>query len=84
MIATPFVLAARMRHAAGWRDLARPTLAAGWLLVAVLAVYAVFEGKPGGGYLQRTAIVLVSIGVVTLALRVRALVPSAVEAAERS
>ena len=71
-----------MRHADGWRDLARPTILAGSLLVAVLAAYVVFEGKTGGGYLQRAAIVLFSAGVVTLALRVRALADSTAEGAE--
>ncbi|HEX6673648.1 MAG TPA: DUF998 domain-containing protein [Actinomycetes bacterium] len=84
MIAAPFVLAARMRQANGWRDLARPTILAGSLLLAVLVGYAVLERKPGGGYLQRAAIVLVSVGVVALALRVRALAPSTVEAADPS
>jgi hypothetical protein len=82
MIAAPFVLAARMRRADGWRDLARPTILAGWLLLAVLAAVIAFEGKTGGGYLQRAAIVLVSAGVVTLALHVRALAPPAVEGAD--
>jgi hypothetical protein len=82
MIAAPFVLAARMRRADGWHDLARPTVLAGSLLLAVLAGYVAFEGRTGGGYLQRAAIVLVSAGVVTLALRVRALAPPAVEGAE--
>ena len=76
MIAAPFVLAARMRQADGWRDLARPTILAGSLLVAVLAAYVALEGRTGGGYLQRAAIVLVSVGVVTLALRVRSLAGS--------
>jgi hypothetical protein len=71
-----------MRHADGWRDLARPTIVAGSLLVAVLVAYVAFDGKPGGGYLQRAAIVLVSAGRVALALRVRALAPSRTDAAE--
>jgi len=71
-----------MRHADGWRDLARPTILAGSLLVAVLAAYVAFEGKTGGGYLQRAAIVIFSAGVVTLALRVRVLAPSAIEGAD--
>jgi hypothetical protein len=62
-----------MRHAIGWQDLARPTLLFGPLFLAVLVAYAALEGKPGGGNLQRTAILLVSVGVVTLALRVRKL-----------
>jgi hypothetical protein len=78
-IALPFALAARMRHADGWHDLARPTILAGSLLVAVLAAYVAFEGKTGGGYLQRAAIVIFSAGVVTLALRVRVLAPSAID-----
>ncbi len=65
-----------MRRSDGWRDLARPTFLFGLLLVAVLVSYSVLEGKAGGGYLQRAAIVLVSIGVATLALRVRALARS--------
>ena len=81
-IALPFALAARMRHADGWHDLARPTILAGSLLVAVLAAYVAFEGKTGGGYLQRAAIVIFSAGVVTLALRVRVLAPSAIAGAD--
>jgi hypothetical protein len=75
-IAVPFVLAARMRRADGWRDLARPTILFGSLFFAVLVSYAALEGKTGGGYLQRAAIVLLSAGVATLALRVRALARS--------
>jgi len=39
-----------MRRANGWRDLARPTILAGSLLLAVLVGYAALEGKTGGGY----------------------------------
>jgi hypothetical protein len=81
-IALPFVLAARMRHVDGWRDLARPTVVAGSLLVAVLVAYVPFEGRTGGGYLQRAAIVLFSAGVVALALRVRRLATSRTDAPE--
>jgi hypothetical protein len=68
----------RGSHAPGrrWRDLARPTFVFGLLFVAVLISYAALEGKQGGGYLQRAAIVLLSVGVVSLALRVRALARS--------
>ena len=76
MVAAPFFLAARMRQANGWRDLARPTILAGALLLVVLLGYAALERETGGGYLQRAAIVLVSVGVATLALRVRALARS--------
>jgi len=76
MVAAPFFLAARMRQANGWRDLARPTILAGALLLVVLLGYAALERKTGGGYLQRAAIVLVSVGVAMLALRVRALARS--------
>jgi hypothetical protein len=78
-IAAPFVLAPRMRRAEGWRDLARPTFAFGLLFLAILIGYAALEGKTGGGYLQRAAIVLASAGIVALALRVRALARSSVD-----
>jgi hypothetical protein len=83
-IAAPFALAARMRHTPGWHDLARPALVFGALFLAVLVTYAVLEGKPGGGYLQRAAILLASVGVATLALRVRALAGSPAPDASRS
>jgi Protein of unknown function (DUF998) len=76
MIATPFFLTARMRRTDRWRDLARPTLVFGLVFLAVLIGAAALEGKSGGGYLQRVAIVLLSVGVVSLALRVRALARS--------
>jgi hypothetical protein len=72
-IAAVFALAFRMRRADGWRDLARPTFTFGLLFLVVLLAYAALEGKAGGGYLQRTAIVLLSVWVATLALRVHAL-----------
>jgi hypothetical protein len=75
-IAVPFFLASRMRRSDRWRDLAQPTFVFGFLFVAVLIGYAALEGKQGGGYLQRAAIVMLSVGVVTLALRVRALARS--------
>jgi len=77
-IAAPFFLGARMRRTDGWRDLARPTLVFGILFVVVLLAYAAGENKTGGGYLQRAAIVLLSVGVVTLALRVRTITRSRV------
>jgi hypothetical membrane protein len=72
-IAAPFVLAPRMRRVEGWRDLATPTIAIGVLFVVVVLGYAALERKSGGGYLQRAAIVILSAGVIALALRVRAL-----------
>ena len=75
-IAVSFVLASRMRRLEGWHDLARPAFRFGVLFVAVLVLGAALEGKAGGGYLQRAAILLVSVGVITLALRVRALARS--------
>lgn len=74
-IAAPFFLSARMRRTDNWRDLARPTFVFGLVFLAVLIIYAALGGK-GGGYLQRAAIVLLSVGVVSLALRVRALARS--------
>jgi hypothetical protein len=60
-----------MRRVDGWRDLARPTFLFGLLFLVVLIGYAALERKTGGGYMQRAAIVLLSVGVATLALRVR-------------
>ena len=45
---------------------------------------AVLEGKPGGGYLQRAAILLASVGVATLTLGVHALAGSPAPDASRS
>jgi hypothetical protein len=53
----------------------------GWAILAVLIGYVTFERKTGGGYLQRTSIVLLSVGVVALALRVRSLARSNLSAA---
>jgi hypothetical protein len=72
-LAAPFFLAARMRRVDGWRDLARPAFLFGWALLVLLLGYAALEGKTGGGHLQPAAIVLLSGGVVALALRVVAL-----------
>ena len=71
-VVAPFVLVRCMRRVDGWQDLARPTQVFVVAFLVVLASYAVLEGKTGGGYLQRAAIVLLSIGIATLALRVRA------------
>jgi Protein of unknown function (DUF998) len=81
-IAAPFVLGFRMRRAAGWRDLARPSFIFGAVFLVVVLGAAALEGKAGGGYLQRAAIVLLSFGVVAIALRVRALARSPVADAE--
>jgi Protein of unknown function (DUF998) len=75
-MALPFVLSFRMRRLKGWRDLASPAFFFGLLFLAVLVAGVPLEGKTGGGYLQRAAILMVSLGVVTLALRVRALARS--------
>ena len=72
-LALPFVLAWRMRRLDGWRDLARPSVVFGVVFAVVLFSYAALEGRTGGGYLQRAAILLLSGGVVALALRVRSL-----------
>jgi hypothetical membrane protein len=72
-VVTPFVLVRCMRRVDGWRDLARPTQAFVLAFLVVLASYAVLEGKTGGGYLQRVAIVLLSMWIAMLAFRVRAL-----------
>jgi hypothetical protein len=75
-IAAPFVLAPRMRRADGWSDLARPANLFGLVFLVVMLGYAALEGKAGGGWLQRAAIVLLSVGIAALALRVRALARS--------
>jgi hypothetical protein len=72
-VAAPFVLAHRMRRSVPWRDLALLTVAFGLVMVALLVAYAALERRTGGGYLQRAAIIWLSIGVVALALRVRSL-----------
>ena len=85
-IAAPFVLGHRMRRLDGWRDLARSTMLFGFLFLAILLGSAALDGRTGGGYLQRAAILLLSVGVVTLAVRVRALArwPALTPTARRS
>ena len=72
-IIAPFALAYRMRRLDVWRDLARPTLVFGILVVASLVAYVALNGTGAQGWSQRIAALLVTSGVVMLALRVRRL-----------
>ena len=67
----PFALAYRMRRLDEWRDLARPTLVFGLVVVASLAAYVALNGTGAQGWSQRIAALLVASGVVMLALRVK-------------
>ncbi|HYY77954.1 MAG TPA: hypothetical protein VFD04_02045 [Actinomycetes bacterium] len=77
----PFALAARMRLLDGWRDLARPAGAFGVLTVVALAATGASQSTAAQGWTQRVAAVLVPLGVVALALRVRRLAVSPAAAA---
>ena len=63
----------RMRRLDSWRDLARPTLVFGILVVASLVAAVALNGTGAQGWSQRFAALLVTSGVVLLALRVRLL-----------
>lgn len=69
-VIAPFLLSRRMRAIDGWRDLAGPTRIAGFVIIAALAATVVTGGSAIQGWAQRVALVLVSLGVVPLALRV--------------
>jgi hypothetical membrane protein len=83
-IAVPFVLASRMRRVEGWQDLVVPAITFGVVFLMVLLAYAATESKMGGGYLQRIAIVLLSVAIATVALRVRSLAHSSVGTPRRA
>ena len=67
--AAPFFLARRMRVLDAWRDLARPAVVFGVVLLGLLVTYAALERASVGGYVQRSAAVLVAGGVIALAAR---------------
>ena len=69
-VAAPFVLSRAMRKVEGWQDLARPTRNFGIVLIAALAVTGATTGTAVQGWTQRGAIVLVALGVSSLAWRV--------------
>lgn len=66
-ILTPFALARRMRLAPPWRDLWRPTLAFG---VVVIAVFVANIALSSSGLSQRGLALLGAFGVTVLAVRV--------------
>jgi hypothetical protein len=72
-IVAPFALAHRMSLLPGWQDLVRPARVFGVLTVAALVVAGALQGTGGQGWAQRVAAVLVPLGIVVLALRVRRL-----------
>lgn len=69
-VLAPFALSRRMRHAAGWEDLARPTRLFGFVVVAVLAATAATSGTAVQGLTQRGAAAIVASGVAVLAWHV--------------
>lgn len=71
-VVAPFVLAHRMKRLRPWRDLARGATGFGVLLVVLLAVLIVSHERFGAGYVQRVMALLVGLGIVILARRLRA------------
>jgi hypothetical protein len=69
-VVAPFVLSRAMRKVDGWQDLASPTRIFGVVLIAVLAVTGAATGTAVQGWTQRGAIVLVALGISSLAWRV--------------
>jgi hypothetical protein len=69
-IAAPFALSFRMRKIEAWRDLARPALVLGGVVVLGVLAYSALEGSGGGGWTQRLLAVIVCSGIVVLAVRV--------------
>ncbi len=81
-IAAPFALSFRMRKIEAWRDLARPALVFGGVVVLGVLAYSALEGS-GGGWTQRLLAVIVCSGIVVLAVRVLRLARAEAVAPER-
>jgi uncharacterized protein DUF998 len=78
-IAAPFVLSARMRAVAAWRDLARPTRIFGIVFVVGFLLALAAGNSSGAGLVQRVLIVYVCTGVCLLARRELQIASSGVE-----
>jgi hypothetical protein len=72
-VAAPFALAHRMRLVEGWRDLVRPAVVVGVLMLVGVLSYGIFGDSAFKGVLNRLPLLLASIGVVALAWRVKSL-----------
>lgn len=70
-VATPFVLARRMKIMDEWRDLAGGANGFGAVLVMMLILYIGLDGRYGQGYVQRGMALTVAAGIVILAGRLR-------------
>ena len=68
-IATPFLLARRMRMLDAWRDLARPTRIFGIVFIVLLAATIPMTDTSIGGWAQRAVILYTCVGVAALAMR---------------
>jgi len=69
-IAAPFALSYRMRRLEDWRDLARPALVFGGVVVVGVLAYGALQASGGGGWTQRLLAVTVCSGILVLAVRV--------------
>jgi hypothetical protein len=69
-IATPFVLSRAMKHTDGWRDLASWARIFGVVVVVGAIANVGLTGTSVQGFAQRTLAVIVSLGIVALAVRV--------------
>ena len=72
-VAMPFALARRMRLVEGWPDLAPRAVAFGIAFFVLLVLYVLQEGKLYAGYTQRAMTVVLAIGMIAVARRVRLL-----------
>ena len=78
-VAAPFALARRMRLLDEWRDLAPKAVWFGVVFLLVLVLYVLQEGRLYAGYTQRAMTVLLAIGLIVLARRVRFIVGRAAD-----
>ena len=72
-VVMPFALARRMRLVEGWRDLAPRAIAFGIVFFVLLVLYVAQEGRLYSGYTQRAMTIVLAIGMIAVARRVRLL-----------
>ncbi len=75
-VIAPFVLSRHMRNLDGWKDLKSKTIIFGIFFLVALIGYIITDGSYGHGYIQRIMCLMLSFGIIVLALRVNKIASS--------